>query len=56
MSQKKTDKSLPLSEDKINMLPVTDAKSNDKEKKKRTALYSENVPTFYCGIGNNSDL
>jgi hypothetical protein len=27
-----------------------------KEKKKRTALYSENLPTFYVGQGNNSEL
>ncbi len=57
MSQKNTDKAKPLSEDKANLLPVTDASSKDKpEKKKRQALYSENVPTFYCGVGNNSDL
>jgi len=27
-----------------------------KEKKKRAALYSENLPTFYVGQGNNSEL
>lgn len=58
MSQKNTDKAKPLAEDKANIMPVTDASSKDKpaEKKKRQALYSENLPTFYCGIGNNSDL
>ena len=29
---------------------------NSKEKKKRTALYTENLPTFYVGQGNNSEL
>ena len=57
MSQKKTDKVQPLAEDKINLLPVTDSTTgNGKDKKKRAALYSENVPTFYVGFGNNSDL
>lgn len=27
-----------------------------REKKPRAALYSENLPTFYCGSGNNSEL
>ncbi len=56
---KKTDKNSPLSDDKVNMSPVADASKShhDKDtKKKRPALYSENVPTFYCGFGNNSDL
>jgi hypothetical protein len=31
-------------------------KEKDKEKSKRTSLYPENLPTFYVGPGNNSDL
>ena len=27
-----------------------------KKEKKRAALYSENLPTFYVGAGNNSEL
>ena len=27
-----------------------------KEKHKRTALYTENLPTFYVGAGNNAEL
>jgi hypothetical protein len=30
--------------------------NSTKEKKKRAALYSENLPTFYVGQGNNSEL
>lgn len=28
----------------------------DKPVRQRTALYSENLPTFYVGAGNNSEL
>lgn len=59
MTQRKVEKLSPLNEDKVNVLPVVDASANNndkKEKKKRPGLYSENIPTFYCGIGNNSDM
>jgi len=36
--------------------PPAPASGDKKEKKQRAALYSENVPTFYCGSGNNSEL
>lgn len=32
------------------------AVNEPKKDKKRTALYSENLPTFYVGAGNNSEL
>jgi hypothetical protein len=36
---------------------ATTTKTNHTEtKKKRSPLYAENVPTFYVGAGNNSEL
>jgi len=36
---------------------ATTTKTNHIEtKKKRSPLYAENVPTFYVGAGNNSEL
>ena len=32
------------------------APTQTKEKHKRTALYTENLPTFYVGSGNNAEL
>lgn len=32
------------------------AAKKDKPVRQRTALYSENLPTFYVGAGNNSEL
>ena len=32
------------------------AKPPQKEKHKRPALYTENLPTFYVGAGNNAEL
>jgi hypothetical protein len=32
------------------------AKQTKPEAKKRTALYTENLPTFYVGAGNNAEL
>ena len=59
MTQRKVEKLSPLNEDKVNVLPVVDASNTineKKDKRKRPGLYAENVPTFYCGIGNNSDM
>ena len=36
--------------------PPAPASGVKKKKKQQAALYSENVPTFYCGPGNNSKL
>lgn len=37
-----------------NVAPA--APKKDKPVRQRTALYSENLPTFYVGAGNNSEL
>lgn len=34
----------------------TSNKQTKPEAKKRTALYTENLPTFYVGAGNNAEL
>ena len=36
--------------------PPAPASGDKKNKKQQAALYSENVPTFYCGPGNNPKL
>ena len=45
---------------KANEENTTSAKpavaSPQKEKHKRTALYTENLPTFFVGPGNNAEL
>ena len=35
---------------------VAAAAKKEKPVRQRTALYSENLPTFYVGAGNNSEL
>lgn len=32
------------------------SKTKDSKSHKRTALYTENLPTFYVGVGNNAEL
>ncbi len=52
MISQKTNKLMSQSEDKSNQQNF----DNGTIKKKRPGLYSENVPTFYVGSGNNSEL
>ena len=48
---------MPLSEDKANVITnESNGGTTSVAKKKRPGLYSENLPTFYVGAGNNAEL